>query len=211
MSIWLGVSTSLLAQNGAIRGMVVDNTRLSLPGASIRLPELGCGAVSNEDGVYLLADVLAGTHQLTVSYLGYQVFTTSVTVTSRTTTTLPVELAAGITQTGEVQVLGVRLQGQAKALNEQRTNANITNVYTRPSDKAVFVIVGRKEGPTDDGKGQVSMQLERKFGHYSGRKEIESIAVDNELGYIYYSDEGVGVRQYYADPARGNEELSLFA
>jgi len=94
-------------------------------------------------------------------------------------------------------------------------------VYTRPSDKAVFVIVGRKEGPadgylwqyrlTDDGTGQVSMKLERKFGRYSGRKEIESIAVDNELGYIYYSDEGVGVRQYYADPARGNEQLSLFA
>ena len=55
------------------------------------------------------------------------------------------------------------------------------------------------------------MKLERKFGRYSGRKEIESIAVDNELGYIYYSDEGVGVCQYHADPARGNEELSLFA
>lgn len=51
----------------------------------------------------------------------------------------------------------------------------------------------------------------RQFGHYSGRKEIESIAVDAELGYVYYSDEGVGVRKYYADPERGDEELALFA
>ncbi|MGB3616758.1 MAG: phytase, partial [Catalinimonas sp.] len=35
--------------------------------------------------------------------------------------------------------------------------------------------------------------------------------VDDALGYVYYSDEGVGVRQYYADPARGDEELALFA
>ncbi|UOR07679.1 phytase [Hymenobacter aerilatus] len=94
-------------------------------------------------------------------------------------------------------------------------------LYTRPSDKAMFAIVGRKDGPTtgylwqyrleDDGTGHVKMTLVRKFGTYSGRKEVEAIAVDNELGYIYYSDEGVGVRQYYADPARGDEQLSLFA
>ena len=36
-------------------------------------------------------------------------------------------------------------------------------------------------------------------------------SVDNELGYVYYSDEGVGVHKYYADPAKGNTELTLFA
>jgi 3-phytase len=50
----------------------------------------------------------------------------------------------------------------------------------------------------------------RKFGKYSGLKEIESIAVDDEMGYIYYSDEQFGVHKYYADPAKGNEELSVF-
>ena len=86
----------------------------------------------------------------------------------------------------------------------------------------VQAIVGRKTGPTDstylwqyqladDGHGQVKATLLRKFGQYSGRKEIESIAVDDKLGYVYYSDEGVGVRQYFADPARGNKQLALFA
>jgi 3-phytase len=94
-------------------------------------------------------------------------------------------------------------------------------LYTRPTDKAIFAIVGRKTGPQqgylwqyrlqDDGLGQVKATLVRKFGQWSGKKEIESIAVDNELGYVYYSDEGVGVRQYYADPAKGNQELALFA
>jgi 3-phytase len=86
----------------------------------------------------------------------------------------------------------------------------------------IYAMVGRKSGPTtggylwqyrlaDDGTGKVAATLVRKFGTYSGRKEIESIAVDDALGYVYYSDEGVGVRQYYADPEKGNAELALFA
>lgn len=95
------------------------------------------------------------------------------------------------------------------------------SLYTNP-EGAIYAIVGRKNGPTDgtylwqylledDGAGQLKATLARKFGQFSGKKEIESIAVDNELGYIYYSDEQVGVRKYHADPAKGNEELALFA
>ena len=51
----------------------------------------------------------------------------------------------------------------------------------------------------------------RKFGKFSGNKEIEAIAVDNELGFVYYSDEGVGVRKYYAHPDSSNTELAIFA
>ncbi|HEV7378387.1 MAG TPA: phytase, partial [Dyadobacter sp.] len=95
------------------------------------------------------------------------------------------------------------------------------SLYTRPSDKAIFAVVGRKSGPaegylwqyklSDAGNGNVSAEVVRKFGKYSGKKEIESIAIDNECGYVYYSDEQVGVRKYYADPEKGNEELALIA
>lgn len=93
-------------------------------------------------------------------------------------------------------------------------------LYTRPKDKAIFAIVSRKDGPAegylaqyllkDDGNGKVVGELVRKFGKFSGKKEIESIAVDNELGYVYYSDEQTGIRKYYADPDKGNEELAIF-
>ncbi len=94
-------------------------------------------------------------------------------------------------------------------------------LYTNEAGE-IYAIVGRKAGPTDgsylwqylledDGNGDVKATLVRKFGEFSGKKEIEAIAVDNELGYIYYSDEQYGVRKYYADPDNGNEELALFA
>ena len=96
-------------------------------------------------------------------------------------------------------------------------------LYKRPADGAIFAIVSRKEGPTDgylwqyrledDGTGKVKGTKVREFGIWSGEKEIEAIAVDDGLGYVYYSDERVGVRKYYADPdaINANTELALFA
>ena len=96
------------------------------------------------------------------------------------------------------------------------------SLYKRPSDGAIYAIVGRKSGPADgylfqykledDGHGNVIGVLVRQFGTYSGLNEIESIAVDDPLGYVYYSDEGAGIRKYHADPdAPGAEtELAFF-
>ena len=94
------------------------------------------------------------------------------------------------------------------------------SLYTA-ADSSIYAIVGRKTGPSDqylwqyqlgdNSKGSVKATVVRKFGKYSGKKEIEAIAVDNESGFIYYSDETVGLHKYYADPAKGNEELAFFA
>jgi 3-phytase len=93
-------------------------------------------------------------------------------------------------------------------------------LYKDPMSKKIYAIVGRKNGPTDgtyvwqylledDGKNGMRASLVRKFGQYSGVKEIEAIAIDDELGYVYYSDEGVGVRKYFADPSKGNQQLAM--
>ncbi len=97
-------------------------------------------------------------------------------------------------------------------------------LYKRPADGAVFAIVSRKEGPVDgtylwqyrledNGRNAVRGVKVREFGAWSGVKEIEAIAVDDELGFVYYSDENVGVRKYHADPdhPEADAELALFA
>lgn len=92
--------------------------------------------------------------------------------------------------------------------------------YRNPEDAKYYMIVGRKDGKSGEylyqyelvaENGYLTGKLVRKFGNYSGKKEIEAIAVDSELGYVYYSDETAGVRKYFADPAKGNEELAFFA
>jgi 3-phytase len=96
-------------------------------------------------------------------------------------------------------------------------------IYKRPADGAVFAVVGRKTGPSgsylwqyrlaDDGTGRVRGVKVRAFGAFSGGLgEIEGIAVDDALGYVYYSDEWAGLRKYRADPDApdANRELALF-
>ncbi len=96
-------------------------------------------------------------------------------------------------------------------------------VYKRPRDNAFFILVSGKSGPEDgyigqyrlkeNDKGDLEMNFVRQFGKFSGKKEIESIAVDSEPGYVYYSDEGTGVRKYHADPDApdAGKELALIA
>jgi 3-phytase len=95
-------------------------------------------------------------------------------------------------------------------------------LYKRPADGAVFAIVGRKAGPAagylwqyrleDDGHGRVKAIKARAFGAWSTKGEIEAIAVDDALGYVYYADESVGIRKYRADPDTpgADVELALF-
>jgi 3-phytase len=104
--------------------------------------------------------------------------------------------------------------------NELERDPMGVSIYTRPSDHAIFVVVGRKTGPSgsylwqyqlQEQAGALSASVVRKFGTFSGKKEIEAIAVDNELGFIYYCDEQAGIRKYYADPAKKDDtELAFF-
>jgi 3-phytase len=103
--------------------------------------------------------------------------------------------------------------------SEHRSPMGIA-LFKNKSDNSVFAIVGRKKGPAEgylhqykleaNRYGVVEATLVRSFGAFSGKKEIESIAVDNDLGFVYYSDEGFGIRKYYANPEMGNEELAVF-
>jgi 3-phytase len=97
-------------------------------------------------------------------------------------------------------------------------------LYRRPSDDAIFAIVGRKAGPTEGYLWQYLLEEEgvtglvqatkvRELGSFSGDGEIEAIVVDDELGYVYYADENTGIRKWHADPDHpdADSELALFA
>ena len=101
-------------------------------------------------------------------------------------------------------------------------------LYRRPRDGAVFAIVSPKEGPRegylwqyrleDAGGGRVKATFVRRFGNFSAttvreENEIEAVAVDDELGYVYYADEADGIHKWHADPDHpdAGRELAHFA
>jgi 3-phytase len=101
-------------------------------------------------------------------------------------------------------------------------------LYRRAKDGAIFAIVSPKEGPrtgylwqyrlVDAGGGRLGATFVRRFGNFSAttvreENEIEAVAVDDALGYVYYSDEADGIHKWHADPDHpdAGRELAHFA
>jgi 3-phytase len=97
-------------------------------------------------------------------------------------------------------------------------------LYKRPRDGAIFAIVAPKTGPTTGYLWQYRLDVDpvsdvvrgtfvRRFGQFSGTGEIEAVAVDDALEYVYYADEEYAVHKWHADPDHPDaaRELAAFA
>ncbi|MDN4753104.1 TonB-dependent receptor [Porphyromonadaceae bacterium W3.11] len=115
---------------GNISGVVVDQSGGVLPGAVLRLDRENRYTVADLNGQFVFLAVPVGTYTLTVDYIGFETFTKSVTVERGKATDIHVMLKDKVFTTGEVVVIGELAKGQARALNTERSNTNITNMVS---------------------------------------------------------------------------------
>ncbi|WP_424989465.1 TonB-dependent receptor [Flagellimonas sp.] len=118
------------AQTGNIQGTISDENGIYVSGANIFIETLNKGTISDFDGRFTLVGVPEGTYTLQITYIGYGNVDQEVSVASGETASVVVELMPTNYQLDEVEVAAQGLSGQAKALNTQRTNLNITNVVS---------------------------------------------------------------------------------
>ena len=119
-----------------------------------------------------------------------------------------------VTAHGQTRVFDGRAGEQAAPMG--------ISLFRRTRDGAIFAIVAPKSGPRigylgqyrleDDSHGRVKTTFVRYFGGFSGVGEIEAVAIDDSLGYVYYADEGNGIHKYHADPnhPEADKELAHF-
>ena len=125
----LACSLSVHAQTSyTISGYVFDEQGLTLPGATVQITSLDRGSVTDQSGRFVMNNVPEGTYTLEVSYLGFQPATRQVEVSADVE--VEFTLTPGLIQGDEVMVISERLAGEAKALNQQRANMNVTNVVS---------------------------------------------------------------------------------
>jgi TonB-dependent receptor len=118
------------AQNGNIAGNISDQNGLLLPGANIIIESLNRGAISDFDGRFTFVNVPEGAYTIRITYIGYGEVEEEITVTSNETATISITLISQSVELEGAEVLGYSLGGQARALNTQKTNLNITNVVS---------------------------------------------------------------------------------
>jgi TonB-dependent receptor len=117
--------------SGIISGKVTESDGgLSLPGATLKLNVGNKYATTNNNGEFEFLNVPFGTYEIEVTYIGYQNQKQTVTVDSRKTAIVKFVLGTNNNELAEVVIIGDRLRGQAKAINKQKSNQNITNVIS---------------------------------------------------------------------------------
>ncbi|MBL9208134.1 MAG: TonB-dependent receptor [Opitutaceae bacterium] len=151
--------------SGVVAGRAFDSTTGAvLRGADITVAGSPVRTTTDADGAYLLS-LPAGSHRIAVDYLGYEPRTKEVTVTAGATVSLDFTLGTEVVQLGSVRVVGERT-GQARALNQQRSAQNISNIISSDfagqfPDKTIADAVKRLPG--------VTVETDRDTGGAEGR------------------------------------------
>ncbi|WP_396171206.1 TonB-dependent receptor [Flavobacterium sp.] len=131
--LMMTISTCVLYAQGSgiISGKVTESEGgLSLPGATLKLNAGNRYATTNNNGEFEFLNVPYGTYEIVITYIGYQNQVQTVTVDSRKTAIVKFVLGTNNNELAEVVIIGDRLRGQAKAINKQKSNQNITNVIS---------------------------------------------------------------------------------
>ncbi|MCF0041289.1 TonB-dependent receptor [Dyadobacter fanqingshengii] len=130
LSLILCAPTITFGQKAVISGKIMDEQKLSLPGATVKITPGNQYTISDVYGKFEFLNVTPGTYQLEATYMGYRNFSQNITVESGGAGSFELIMEEGGLDINEVVVLGDRLKGQAKALNQQRNNDNITNIIS---------------------------------------------------------------------------------
>jgi TonB-dependent receptor len=191
------LSSSAGAQTGVgtITGTATDSDHDVLPGAVVKLDPGDISVTTNGQGEFTITNVAPGSHTLTVTYLGFSTFTTSVTVTAGQVAKVDAVLAIA-TQNEKVVVTAGRSYGEAEAINEVRASDTLVNilpsaVITSLPNANVADAIGRLPGVTlerDEGEG--------KYVQIRGTEpRLSNLTID---GVVVPSPEGL-VRQVKLD------------
>jgi 3-phytase len=92
-------------------------------------------------------------------------------------------------------------------------------LYKRPSDSFFYVFVSQKKKGADlhqikledNGQGKIKGTIVSQFGGKDQKNLIEGMCVDDDLGFLYCSDESHAVLKYEASPDRSKDLLYAFA
>ncbi len=129
----MGIISPLALADGAIEGRISDQSgKVFFDGAIVSINGTPLETRSDDGGRFRFKSVPAGTHTLTVSYIGTEPVSTQVTVVDGQTARETIGIGDEIRQIENVIVIGQRA-GAFRALNQMRAADNLISVVTADS------------------------------------------------------------------------------
>ena len=129
---------------GTITGSISNSaTRNLLEGAKVKVTALGLSALTDNTGRYVFTGVPAGTHELSVSYIGLDPSTAMITVGASQRAVRDFELSSSVYRLDAFKVTGER-EGDALAISAQRNARNVKNIVAMDSAESTPTVTPTK-------------------------------------------------------------------
>ncbi len=122
-------NAKIIAQTGTIKGIITDDNGMYVPGANIFIKNLKKGTNSDFDGKFTIVNIPAGEQEVKITFIGYEAASKTINVKNNATTFIKIVMKPNSTVLNEVTI-STSIGGEAKALNKQKSNSNITNVIS---------------------------------------------------------------------------------
>ena len=114
---------------GSVSGHVTDTSGSILQGAEVELQPGTILAKTGPHGEYFINNLAPGTYTITITYVGFTLFTKVVDVASAKTSVVDAKMEVS-SQRNEVLVTSDRPSAEAEEINRQRTADNVVQVLT---------------------------------------------------------------------------------
>ncbi len=125
----LGLNTMAHAQNGALKGIVLNADNKPAEGVSILLKKTAKNAVADNEGKFIISDIVPGTYTLSVTLIGYKDAEQDVEIRAGQTTGISLQLNLNDRELNEVVVQANRENFKTNRLsNSLRMNTPLLQV-----------------------------------------------------------------------------------
>jgi TonB-dependent receptor len=193
----LTFAQAAMAQNdkGTITGHITDPSGGVLQGAKIELDPSGISMVSSQQGGYFINSLAPGTYTITVTYVGFALFTKVVTIAAGKTTNVDVKMEVS-SQKNQVIVTAQAASGEAEAVNREKTADNVVQVMTSE------VITSLPNANIADAVGRlpgVSLERDEGEGKYIQVRSLEPRLTNATIDGVNVPSPEPGVREIKFD------------
>jgi TonB-linked SusC/RagA family outer membrane protein len=191
--------------NTKVIGKVTDNTGSPVIGATVSIPSLKSGAITDIDGNYEISSNLSqGTYKLVVSYIGYETKTVSFEANNSNTINVDnIMISEDLLRLDEVLVIGTSVQANRKSLGNSITSVSAKDIEKSGTGNAVAALQGRVAGAkitqvSGDPSGAMAINL-RGVNSISGSSDplyvIDGVIVSNSATAVTQVGNGTGEGQ----------------
>jgi outer membrane receptor protein involved in Fe transport len=134
------MALSGISQHNSINGKVLDDQKIPVPHINVFIKQLNVGAITDDNGVFVIKKLAPGSYELTISGIGYK----TQVVTAAVGSTAYVKLEASSEQLEEITVEG---KSETQLVKEQSIKAEVINTRALATQPATMIeLMNRSSG-----------------------------------------------------------------